>query len=205
MCASWRTIYRRDVFTYVDLLALTEYVSAAWQEGKHRDWSARAGSLEWSCTKTADHAYDSVLAVGYFLASRRQDRYPDWSNFSVAANPWPSQLIEAIECAGRIVAGIVATTPDDVEAIIWRRPEPTVAPPVDFAARAALEMILHGHDVGAGLGIPFEPPDPLCARLRDHTREWPMWNSRGWSPLTYTADPWRDLLESSGRARYVAS
>jgi hypothetical protein len=32
--------------------------------------------------------------------------------------PWPNQLIEAIEVAGRMVAGVIATAPDDARAII---------------------------------------------------------------------------------------
>jgi hypothetical protein len=183
---------------------VTEYVAAAWERGVDRDWSVRAGTMDWSCTKTADHAYDATLAVGFFLASRRRDRYPDWGGvMSVGDPPWPAQLIEAIEVAGRLVAGVIATTPEDVRAIIWRRPEPTVAPPSEFAARAALEAVLHGHDVAAGLGVPFEPPEGLCARLRDHTRDWPMWGA-SWKPLPHTADPWEDLLTGSGRARFAA-
>jgi hypothetical protein len=118
--------------------------------------------------------------------------------------PWPSQFVEAIAVAGRIVAGVVATSAEETRAIIWRRPEPTVAPPSEFAPRAGLEMILHGHDVAAGLGIKYEPPESLVIRLRDHTRGWPHWSSPGWHPVARTGDPWRDLLEASGRARYIA-
>jgi hypothetical protein len=193
------------VFTYIDLLALSEYTAAAWERGVERDWSARAGTLEWSCTKTADHAYDSVLAVGFFLASRRTDRYPDWgSKFSVGDPPWPSHLVEAITVAGRLVAGVIATTPENVQAIIWRRPEPAVATPSEFAPRAALECVLHGHDVAAGLGVPYEPPEGPCARLRDHTHDWPHWSSPGWKALRRTGDPWADLLDASGRKRFTA-
>ena len=184
---------------------MSEYVAAAWERGVDRDWSARAGTLEWSCTRTADHAYDATLAVGFFLASRRQDRYPDMGGvINTGKTPWPSQLCEAIEVAGRVVAGVVATTPEDVRAIIWRRPETTLAAPGEFAPRAALETLLHGHDVAAGLGVPFEPPAGPCARLRDHTHAWPHWSSPGWRPLARTSDPWRDLLDGSGRARFAA-
>jgi hypothetical protein len=193
------------VFTYIDLLGVSEYVAAAWDRGTGRDWSAPAGTLEWSCTKTAEHAYDAVLAVGFFLASRRQDRYPEFGGVINGGNtPWPSQLVEAIAVAGRVVAGVIATTPEDTLAIIWRRPEPTIAPPKDFAPRAGLEMILHGHDVAAGLGVPFEPPDGLCRRLRDHTHTWPHWTSPGWQRLPRTTDPWQDLLDASGRKRFAA-
>lgn len=184
---------------------MSEYVAAAWERGVDRDWSARAGTLEWSCTKTADHCFDSVLAVGFFLASRRRDRYPEFGAvINGGKTPWPSQFIEGIEIAGRLVAGVVATTPEGTRAIIWRRPEPTLAGAADFAPRAALEMILHGHDVAAGLGVPYEPPEGLCIRLRDHTRGWPHWSSPGWSAVARTGDPWRDLLDASGRKRFAA-
>jgi hypothetical protein len=184
---------------------VTEYVAAAWERGVDRDWSARAGTLEWSCTKTADHAYDATLAVGFFLASRRQDRYPDFGGaINTGETPWPSQLVEAMQVAGRMVAGVIATTPEDVRAIIWRRPEPAVAPPGAFAPRAGLEAILHGHDVAAGLGVPYEPPAGLGTRRRDHTRDWPHWKSPGWKRLARTNDPWQDLLEASGRKRFAA-
>jgi hypothetical protein len=65
--------------------------------------------------------------------------------------------------------------------------------------RAGLELILHAHDVCAGLDVPFEPPPNLCERLREHTREWPMWQF--WNELGRTDDPWGDLLEASGRRR----
>ncbi|MER7247812.1 hypothetical protein [Kribbella sp. NPDC000426] len=69
----------------------------------------------------------------------------------------------------------------------------------DFPPRAGLELILHGYDVCQGLGVPFAPPADLCARLREHTRDWPMWTSPGWSSLTEDADAWTDLLRASGR------
>ncbi len=191
------------MFTPDDLVACTDYVADAWSRGADRDWSAKAGTLDWSCTVTADHAYDATLAIGFFLASRRQDRYPDIGGlFSVGPDARPVQLIEAIQVAGRLVAGVSATTPADVRAVIHRNPI-AVAPPSDFPARAALEAILHGHDVAAGLAVEFTPPRDMCQRLRDHTRDWRHWNSGGWPPLQCTDDPWDDLVVASGRQRFV--
>lgn len=193
------------MFTHTDLLTVTDHVAAAWTAGIDRDWSARAGTLDWTCAATADHAYDATLAVGYFLASRRQDSYPEWGGglFTVGPDAQPNDFIEAIQVAGRLVAGVVATTPDDVRAIIWRNPAET-RPPADFAPRAGLELILHGHDVAAGLQVEYEPPADVCARLRDHTRDWRHWGGGVWPGLTITDDPWSDVLTGSGRARFVA-
>ena len=191
------------MFSYSDLLTLTDYVADAWTRGGERDWGARAGTLEWSCTKTADHAYDATLAIGMFLASRRQDHYPDLAEFTAGADPTSEQLIDAIRVAGRLVAGVVAITPNDVIAIIHRNPSKT-APPQDFAPRAALELVLHGHDVAAGLQVEFEPPADVCARLRDHTRDWRHWQGGAWAPLQFTDDPWGDIVAGSGRARFAS-
>ncbi len=191
------------MFTYEDLLTLTDFVADAWTAGVDRDWSAQAGTLDWTCTATADHAYDATLAIGLFLASGRQDAYPDLAEFTVGADPRPELFIDAIRFAGRAVAGIVATTPDEVTAIIHRNPV-KVAPPSDFPACAALEMVLHGHDVAAGLAVAYEPPCAECERLRDHTRDWRHWNGGGWPPLQITDDPWGDIVTASGRCRFEA-
>ena len=63
-----------------------------------------------------------------------------------------------------------------------------------------MELILHAHDVCAGLVVSFEPPADLCHRLREHTRNWPMWNGP-WRELGRSDDAWGDLLTASGRAR----
>ncbi len=188
------------MFTHDDLVTVTDYVSAAWSHGLDRDWSVPAGTLDWSCKYTASHCFDATLAIGVFLASRRTDRYPDWGDpMPVADDPKPDQLAEAIAVAGRLVAGVVATTPPDVEAILMRNPV-VLAPPTDFAPRAALEAILHGHDVAQGLGLEFRPPADVCERLRDHTKDWRHWHSGVWPPLPFTDDPWADLVIGSGRA-----
>jgi hypothetical protein len=174
-------------------------VAAAWTEGADRDWSVPAGTLEWSCTRTADHAVDTVLAPAFFLASRKLDGYPAGQPFTLGESPTPEVLVEGLVTASRILSAVVTVAQPDARAVIWYRPEPEVRPRDDFVPRAGLELILHSHDVCAGLGVAFEPPADLCERLREHTRDWPMWQL--WSALPNTDDPWSDLLEASGRSR----
>jgi hypothetical protein len=190
-----------DPFTRHDLVDLGRSVAEAWRTGIDRDWSAPAGTLDWSCTRTAAHTVDTVWAPALFLAARRQDGYPEWDggSFLIGDHAHPEHYVEALEAVTRILAAIVGDAEPSARAAIWRRPRVEVRGPVDFAPRGALELALHGHDVCAGLGVRFAPPPDVCRRLRDHTRDWPHWSSPGWRAPGATDDPWADLLAASGR------
>jgi hypothetical protein len=183
-------------FTCDDLDALVAAVAASWTAGAGRDWSVPAGTLEWTCAATADHAVDTVLAPAFFLASRKQDGYPPGEPFTVGDDPTAAQLVEALVTAARILRAVVETTPDDVTATIWPG---EVRGRADFVPRAGLELALHAHDVCACLVIPFDPPREAIDHLRAHVAEWPFWSFAGWSPLTMSGDPWADLLRATGR------
>ncbi len=188
-----------EVFKVKDLHALSELVGDTWMSAADRDWSVPAGGLKWSCRATADHAVDCVYAPAFFLASRRTDGYPEaGGNLTLGPDATPARLVDSLGIATRILAAVVRDTPEDQRAAIFRWPKLFVGRPADFAPRAAVELILHAHDVCAGLDVPFEPPASLCLRLREHTRTWPIWTPE-WDGLHRTDDPWSDLLVSSGR------
>ncbi len=188
-------------FTVGDLYELSDLVGAAWTSAAERDWSVAAGTVEWSCARTAVHAIDCVYAPAFFLASRRQDRYPEVGlDLTLGADAEPIRLVESLEIATRILAAVVSDAGPEVRAVIFRRPEILTAAAQDFLPRGAMELILHTHDVCTGLQVPFEPRPELCYRLREHTRPWPMWTV-AWSGLGSSDDPWGDLLAASGRQR----
>ena len=182
-----------------DLLAVAGLAGRAWRKGASRDWSAPAGTLAWTCHETARHAIDTTLAPAFFLASRKVDGYPGYGAATPGEGAPPSMLAEALLTSARILAAVVTVAEPDARAAIWRRPRVEVRGPEDFAPRGALELVLHAHDVCAGLRMPFAPPPGLCDRLRRHTQDWPHWRSPGWAPLALSGDPWADLLRSSGR------
>jgi hypothetical protein len=186
-------------FTCDDLEELARQVAAAWRCGADRDWSATAGTLEWSCAKTASHTVDTVFAPAIFLASRKLDNYPEYGVTTPDPGAARAVFIEAVETAARVLSAVVRAAEPDARAVIWRRPVIETRGPADFVPRGALELILHGHDVCAGLGVPFEPAAGLCERLREHTRSWPHWSAPGWAPPAMTGPAWPDLLRSSGR------
>ncbi len=190
-------------FTIDDLYVLSDLVAARWTSAAHHDWSAAAGTVEWSCTTTADHAVDCVYAPAFFLASRKVDAYPEVGlDLTLGPEANPVRLVQSLQIATRILAAAVNDTEPDVRAVIFRRPELLTGAPSDFVPRGAVELILHAHDVCQGLHVPFEPPADLCYRLREHTRPWPMWTV-AWHGLGRSDDPWNDLVEGSGRHRHA--
>jgi hypothetical protein len=187
-----------EPFTTEDLVELSAMAGGAWLDAADRDWSAPAGTLEWTCLATADHAVDCVYAPAFFLASRRTDDYPvAGGDLCLGDAATPPALVESLEIATRLLVALVRDTVPSERAVLFRRPVVLGAPP-DFVPRAALELALHAHDVGVGLDVPFVPPDDIARRLREHTREWPFWMSVG-DGLAATEHPWEDLLIGSGR------
>jgi hypothetical protein len=182
-------------FSADDFQRLSGLVVEVWHSGLDRDWSVPAGTLEWSCLKTADHTVDCVFSYALFLASRRQDTYPPFNELHALAEATPADVVNGLEAVSNMLWAVIVTAEPDVRAVILLFPHETGSPN-DFAARGALEMVLHAYDVCTGLGIPFHPPNDLCQRLRDHTREWPHAAS-----IEPTADAWGDLLQRSGRSR----
>lgn len=184
------------VFTVDDLFAVGSAVTDSWAVGADRDWTARAGTLDWSCAETASHAVDALVAPAFFLASRRTDRYPE-AGWSPSPSSSPEAFIEGAEIGTRILAGVVQTTPAHVRALLFRNCG-TIGAAADFLPRGALELVLHAHDVCAGLGVAFDPPKEACEHLRAHVADWPFWGSY-WPTLRMDGDAWDDLLISTAR------
>jgi hypothetical protein len=183
-------------FTAADFDRLSRLVVEAWTAGLDRDWSAPAGTLEWSCFTTADHTVDCVFSYAFFLASRRQDTYPPFSEVHALDGAVPADVVNGLQAVCTMLSAVIAAADPDARAVIWIRERAETRPPHDFAARGGHELILHGHDVCCGLGVAFDPPRELCQRLWDHTRDWPVG-----PPTASTSDPWSDLLQRSGRPR----
>jgi hypothetical protein len=109
----------------------------------------------------------------------------------------PESLVESLQMATRVLSAPVRETDPSVRSILFDRLG-AIGEPADFVPRAGLELVLHAHDVCDGLGVSFRPPSDLCARLRDHTKEWPVWPYLG-DGLHLSDDAWHDLLRASGR------
>jgi hypothetical protein len=189
----------QGAFTVEDLVTLSRLVIDAWDSGRERDWAVPAGTLEWSCLHTADHLVDCVFSYAFFLASGKQDNYPNFGELHALAGATSGDLIEGLQATSTMLASVIVTAAVDTRAVIWLHPSVQTGSPEDFAARGALELVLHGYDVCAGLGVPFDPPTEACQRLLAHTAQWP-----GNQEYVATTDPWSDLVARSGRPRPTA-
>jgi hypothetical protein len=184
-----------DPFTADDLKDLSRLAIATWESGLDRDWSVPAGTLEWSCRRTAAHTVDSVFAPAFFLASQRQHAYPAFDDLHAATDATIPDLIDGLRAVTTMLWAVVVTADPGVRAIIRRRPAVETAGPEEFAPRGALELILHTYDIATGLDLAFDPPRDLCDRLFRSTASWPR------EPVELTGDSWSDLLASRGRPR----
>lgn len=155
------------------------------------DWSARAGELEWSCEQTAVHVVDCLLSYTLQLGARRTDGWLPLEPVRASASATPPDLLDALAAACATFSAVLAVTPPAVTAT-----DGVAALAVgDWAARGAYELLVHGHDIAAGLGGTIDPPDALCAWILSSPDLWMVDRARAESG----ARPWAQLLLGSGR------
>lgn len=154
-----------------------------------RDWEGvRAGRLEWSCRKTAEHIADDLIAYAGQLAGRATTGYVP---FEIAFEDGTDNagVVDVIETTGALLAAAVRTAPREVRAF---HPFPfRSANREGFAAMGITEVLLHTHDIAEGLGLAYEPPADLCADVL----------SRIFPHVRPGAAPWPTLLWATGRGK----
>lgn len=162
-------------------------VVAALAPATGRDWSVRAGSLDWDCWHTAEHVGDCLLSYAAQIAVRPTTRYVRFLA-SADKDASPAEMLEFAETGARVLASTVRTAPADARAY-----HPTgMADPEGFAAMGCVEALLHGDDIARGLGLSFGPPSAICRGVLgrlfpDHAAD-----------LAGT-DPWAALRWATGR------
>ncbi|HEY7595160.1 MAG TPA: hypothetical protein VH969_18560 [Actinophytocola sp.] len=163
------------------------------------DWDVPAGPLTWTCWETAEHLADDLFFYATqlsppeppaddhvpFAAARRR---PDGPLNSVAADRAagvPGLLRVVAACAG-LLSATVRVRPPWVRAYhVFGRSDPA-----GFAAMGTVETVVHTHDIAAGLGLSWTPPQDVCDRVL--TRLFPD------APAGF--DRWQTMLWCTGRA-----
>ncbi|MET9149484.1 GNAT family N-acetyltransferase [Streptomyces sp. NPDC004042] len=152
-----------------------------------REWDGvRAGRLEWDCRQTAEHVAGDLLAYAGQLAGRAADAYVPFE-ITLDEGTGNADVLDVIVATGALLASTVRTTPAEVRAF---HPYPfRGADREGFTAMAVAEVLLHTHDIAAGLGLVHEPPAELAEgvleRLFPHVRP--------------AEAPWPTLLWATGR------
>ena len=169
-----------------DLDAVVTNVAVALRPATDRDWSAKAGSLDWDCWHTAEHVGDCLLSYAGQLAMQPQNRYVRFQAHA-DANATPAEVLEFAEAGGRMLVAAVRTAPTHIRAY-----HPTgQADPEGFAGMGCIEVLAHGYDIASGLGMVLDPPREVCIRVL--ARMFPQ------IAPDAAEDPWDLLLWATGR------
>ncbi|WP_427891404.1 maleylpyruvate isomerase N-terminal domain-containing protein [Kribbella sp. GL6] len=173
------------MLTADDVETATDCVVEALRPAVDADWGVPAGSIEWSCRKTAEHIGQANLHWASQLAVGARTQYVRWSAQAQPLAP-PAGVLDFVEAAGRILALVVRASPARTRAFHpWG-----IGDPEGFAGMACVEWLVHGQDLAEGLGCVLEPPAELCDRVL--TRLFPH------EPRVVD-EPWPELLRLTGR------
>ncbi len=167
-------------------------VVAALTPAIDRDWQTPAGSLDWSCRFTAEHVAHCQLAYAMQLASRAPSHYVRFFSRAIEDST-TAQVLELLEACGRLLSAVVrAAQPTD------RGFHPYgMADAEGTAGMGCIELLVHGGDIAAGLGLPFAPPSDVCAWVL--ARMFPDRQAECASLGSADLDPWAALQWATGR------
>ncbi|MEV0006375.1 hypothetical protein AB0H28_29405 [Micromonospora sp. NPDC050980] len=142
-----------------DVRAAATAMAAALLPAADRDWTVRAGDLDWSCWTTAAHVAHDLVGYAGQVAGRRTDGYLPF-DLRVRPDAPPAEVLAVAVAAAGMLAAVVDAADLADRGWHWG--------PCDadgFAAMGVAEILLHTHDVARGLGLAWPPPAELCAAV----------------------------------------
>ena len=117
-----------------------------------RDWSVRAGTLEWDCWHTAEHIGDCLMSYAWQLAVQPTGRYVR-AIATAEKDASPAEVLEFAVTGGRVLASMVRTSRAHVRAY-----HPAgMADPEGFAGMGCHEALLHGNDIAQAFSLSLDP------------------------------------------------
>ncbi|ACZ21052.1 hypothetical protein Sked_11060 [Sanguibacter keddieii DSM 10542] len=147
-----------------DVLESARWFSALVRGATSAALDAPAGDVEWSCWRTAEHVGDDMLAYALQLASGASEDYlpllaADGGDDIVRVDPsaGPEGLADSVEGLAVLLASQVRTSAPSARAF---HPHGT-SDACGFAAMGVVELLVHGYDVGRGLGVDVGPASSL--------------------------------------------
>lgn len=183
----WRASDRE---TTPDVERVTEFVATALEPAIGRDWSVRAGQLEWTVESTLEHIAAALSKYTLYLASRSQEVITVRVVSSVNASQ--RQRLDALPSLGRALANVADATPPDVRAFHASG----LTDREGYLALGCLESLIHGYDMATGLGLEFDPPTDVVRAVVAWLTPWldPAWDSLiSYTRIENDDDSWRIL------------
>lgn len=187
-----------------DLDLAVRLAVATLREAPADAWDAKAGSLEWTCWETVEHLSDDLFAYAAQLAPSTppmdgevpfvwESRRPGGPANAIHADrdAGPAGLLQVLEACGGMLSAMVRTVAPDVRA----HHVFGAADGEGFAAMGILETVVHTYDLADGLGLLWEPPADLCARVL----------GRLFPEAPTDTEPWPTLLWATGRGELPRS
>jgi hypothetical protein len=166
-----------------DVIAAAATAQAALRPAAGRDWSVRAGPLEWDVERTITHMIGATAKYTLYLASRCEHF------LGLAVTRWPDatndEVIDSVVPVATGLAAVAAVTPPGVRA--YHASGPSSA--ADYVGRACVELLVHTGDALTGLGAAFDPPLDLCRRVL----------AQQFPGAARPGDAWHALLAATGR------
>lgn len=163
-----------------DLLTAAAVSRAALAPALDRDWSVRAGDLEWSC-RTLDHVIDALIHYAGNLATRSTERR---SSPDVDTSQRPVAVaLTMMETAATILAEVVRAAPSGARG--WH--EAGMADATGFVAMGCEEILVHSDDIAQGLGVTLRPPADLAAHVCARLFPWAPTDVDPWAALRWAA------------------
>jgi hypothetical protein len=166
-----------------DVIAAAATAQAALRPVAGRDWSVRAGPLEWDVEQTITHMIGATAKYVLYLASRCEHF------IGLAVTRWPDatneEVIDSVVPAATGLAAVAALTPAGVRAFHASGPSSAAG----YVGRACVELLVHTDDALSGLGVAFAPPADLCRRVL----------AQQFPGVARPGSAWHGLLAANGR------
>ncbi|MFC4071594.1 maleylpyruvate isomerase N-terminal domain-containing protein [Actinoplanes subglobosus] len=124
-----------------------------------RDWTVRAGPLDWDCRETAAHVAHDLTAYATQLAARADGGYLPL-DLLVQPEARPSVVLKIVAACADLLSLALRAAGPDARAWHWGPTDPS-----GFAALGVNETLVHTWDIAQGLDLGWTPPPTLCTRV----------------------------------------
>ncbi len=144
-----------------------------------RDWSVKAGDLEWDCRRTLNHIANAQFFYATHLATRATQRLAKAREDDSTA-PIADLLTVVLEAAS-VLREVVKAAPPGARAF-----HPAgMADASGFIAMGCDEILIHTYDITQGFGLPFRPLDDLTHRILARLFPWAPLNVERWDAFRW--------------------